>query len=120
MPITFSIDYPKRQLNALAVGPIGFPEMEAHLIEERKAHGLSYREFVDARQAVPKVSAAETRRFIALILELAQENDLGRTAVLVSTDFAFGLVMMVTYMVSDVCEIRPYRDEQEAKAWLAS
>jgi hypothetical protein len=118
MPITFEIDYEKRQINAIAIGPISYPEIETHLSQEHKVLGLSYREFIDAREVVWKITPSDTRRIVALILDLNREVRFGRTAVLVATDHAYFLVFMFAYLVSDACEVMPFRHEQEAHTWL--
>jgi hypothetical protein len=30
------------------------------------------------------------------------------------------LMRMIEILVEDVCDVRPFRDEQEARAWLAA
>ena len=123
MPITIlKIDREKKELEAVASGRIHFVEVEKHLREERNADGLTYKEFVDARDA--KLSFAmspfEIREILALVRRLSKELSLGATAVLVSTDFAFGVMSAIEVLVEDVAEIRPFRDEGIARSWLAS
>jgi hypothetical protein len=48
------------------------------------------------------------------------DSTLGPTAVLVSDDVAFGVIRMLEVLVEDICEVRSFRDEQEARAWLAA
>jgi hypothetical protein len=55
---------------------------------------------------------------VALIRALGHESTLGPTAVLVATDFAFWVMRMLEVLVEDVAQIRPFKDEQEARAWL--
>jgi hypothetical protein len=51
---------------------------------------------------------------------LASESRLGPTAVLVSSDEAFGIIHMLEMLVEDVCEVKSFRDEAAARAWFAS
>ena len=67
----------------------------------------------------PAGSLPEIRQIVKLLRRLGQESKLGPTAVLVSTDVAFGIIRTLEALVEDVCEVKPFREEQEARAWLA-
>ena len=120
MPIILSVDHERKEVDATAVAPISYSDVENHLLAERHFGGLAYKEFIDARCAGILLTSVEIRKIVALLRSLGQESKLGPTAVLVSTDVAFGLMRMLQMFVDDVCEIRPFRDEQEARAWLAT
>ena len=64
------------------------------------------------------LTPADVRRIVELLRSLSRESKLGRTAILVSTDYAYGLMRMLEMLVEDVCQIRVFREEQEARAWL--
>ena len=123
MPILIrNIDHERHELDAIAFGPINYAQIEKHLIEERNIGGLAYKEFVDARDAglVFALSATEIRKIVALVRNLCQQCKFGPTAVLVSTDFAFGIMRAMEMLLDDVAEIRPFREERLARSWLAS
>jgi hypothetical protein len=122
MPITLTIDHDRRQVDAVAIGPITYTDVENHLLAERNSEGLAYREFVDAREATLVFASypAQVRQMVALIRSLGKESTLGPTAVLVADDFAFGIMRMLEALVEDVAEIRPFREEQLARAWLVA
>jgi hypothetical protein len=122
MPITLRVDHERREVETVATGPITYAEIEQHLLEERNFGGLPYKEFVDARDASLVFAGypAQIRQSIALIRNLGQQSTLGPSAVLVSDDFSFGVVTFLEMLVEDVAEIMPFRDESEARAWLAS
>ena len=123
MPILIrSIDREHRELEAVASGPINYEQIEKHLIEERNIQGLAYKEFVDARDAdlVFALSPLEIRQIVALIRTLCKQSAFGSTAVLVATDFAFGIMRAMEMLLDDVAEIRPFREERLARSWLAS
>lgn len=42
----------------------------------------------------------------------------GATAVLGSNDVAFGVMTMLGALVKDVCVVKPFREEQEARTWF--
>jgi hypothetical protein len=119
MPILSSVDGERGEVSGVAVGPVTYADVQNHLLLERHLQGLSYRELLDARGASLALNPAEIRQLADLLRGLSGDGKLGRTAVLVSTEPAFELVRMLEMLVEDVCEIRPFRDEQEARAWLA-
>jgi hypothetical protein len=123
MPIILNkVDHERREVDALATGPITYAEIEHHLLEERNFGGLAYKEFVDARDAALVFAAypAQIRQIVGLIRNMGQQSTLGPSAVFVSTDFSFGVFTCLEVLVQDVAEIKPFRDESEARAWLDS
>src|ERR1700686_1291296 len=122
MPMTLKVDHERREVDTVATGPITYAEIEHHLLEERNFGGLAYKEFMDARDAslVFAGYSAQIRQIVALIRNLGQQSTLGPSAVLVSDDFSFGVITFLKMLVEDVAEIMPFRDESEARAWLAS
>jgi hypothetical protein len=123
MPITISsIDHDRQQLDVVAFGPIHYIDVERHLVEERNVGGISYKEFVDARDAslLFALSPAEIRQIVGLVRSLCRQSKFGPTAVLVSTDFAFGIMRAMEMLLQDVAEMRPFREERVARSWLAS
>src|SRR5580704_854698 len=123
MPITIStIDHDRQQLDVVAFGPIHYIDVERHLVEERNVGGLAYKEFVDARDAslLFALSPAEIRQIVSLVRSLCRQSKFGPTAVLVSSDFAFGIMRAMEMLLEDVAEVRPFREERVARSWLAS
>jgi hypothetical protein len=119
MPIIATVDHARREVHAVAVGPISYEDVERHLSQERHSQGLPYREFIDARSAGLTFTPADVRRIVVLLRELGQESKLGPTAVVLSSAYAFGLIRMLEMLIEDVCEVKPFLDEQEARIWLA-
>ena len=120
MPILSSVDHRKQQIDSVAVGPITFADVRAHIFREKQWEGLPYREFIEGRGAGVQLSPGEIRQIVDLLRSLKDGSKLGPTAIVVSTDYAFGLMRMLEMLVDDVCEIRAFRDEQVAREWLAS
>jgi hypothetical protein len=123
MPIIIQeIDDQLSELVCVAFGPIHYDEIEKHIVEERNIGGLAYREFIDARDAglAFALSPAEIRQIVALVRSLSQQSKFGPTAVLVATDFAFGVMRAMEALLEDVAEIRPFRQENLARSWLAA
>lgn len=117
MPIVLSVNHERKEVEAVATGPIHYPEVE-HLCTERYVGGLAYREFIDARGAGVLFTPAEVRQFVELLLRLGQESKLGPTAVLVSTDVAFGLMRLLEILVEDVAGLSAMNEKQE-HGWQA-
>lgn len=119
MPIISNIDHERREVHAIAVGPVTYADVEEHILQQQRLGSVPYREFLDGRGAGLSLSPAEIRRIVELLRTLSKEGPLGRTAVLVPSDYAFGMVRMLEMLLEDVFELRPFRDEHEARAWLA-
>ena len=120
MIVTIGADDAKGVLAVLAEGPVDFEEIRAHVLEERAHRALGHRELIDARRAMPAVTAADVRRVVTLVRAEAQRVALGPTAVVVSNDIAYGMLRMLEILVEDVAAIRPFRDYREAVKWLGS
>ena len=123
MPIVIEgIDQTLQELNSAAFGAIHYYDVEKHLIEERIVNGLAYKEFIDGRDATLSfaLSPSEIRQIVALMRVLSEQSKLGATAVLVESDFAFGIMRAMEMLLDDIAEVRPFRDEKLARSWLAS
>ena len=118
MAITATYDHRARRITARATGLVTIEEIRDHLEEERQEPGLAYSELVDARGAIPDFVPADARVIVALLRWLGERTKLGPTAVVVDTDFAFGITRMVEMLVEDVCVVKPFRNEREAERWL--
>ena len=123
MPIVIrSVDYDRHEMEAVALGSIHYKDVEKHLLEERMIGGISFREFMDARDAslAFALTPTEIRQIFALVRNLCRECKFGPTAVVVSGDYAFGIMTAMEVLLEDVAEIRPFREERLARSWLAS
>ena len=123
MPITISsIDHERHEIDAVAFEAIHYRDVEHHLVEERNIGGIAYKEFIDARDAnlLFALSPAEIRQIVSLVRGLCRECKFGATAVLVSTDYAFGIMRAMEMLLEDVADVRPFREERVARSWLAS
>lgn len=73
----------QQYLEVIANGPITLDDVRAHLVEERREHGLAYSELIDARWARVQWTSAQAREIVALLKTLAMESPLGPTALVV-------------------------------------
>jgi hypothetical protein len=118
MPITATYDHQHRRVLATAVGQISLDEIRSHLEEERQEPALGYTEVIDARGAVPDFPPADVRILVAWLRWLGERTRLGPTAVVVDSDFTFGMTRMIEMLVEDVTPIKPFRDKLDAELWL--
>ena len=118
MPITCSIDHDRRYMVAIASGPIAWEEVRSHLLVERFEGGLSYSELIDARAATPTWSSGQAREIVELLTTFSRKSALGPTAVVVSSDIAFGMLRMLEILLVDICIVKPFRDYEAAEQWL--
>lgn len=106
------------EVTTIAEGTITLDEVRAHLHREKSDSALPYRELIDARNAVARLSCSELQQLVELLRSLARSRRLGPTAVVVSTDVAYGIVKMLQILVEDVCVVQPFRDLAAATLWL--
>ena len=118
MPIILGVDHECKQVDAIAVGPVTYADVENRLLTERHFGGISYKEFMDARAAEVHWTAGEAQKIAQLIRRLAAESKFGPTAVLVSNDVTFGMMRMLEILLEGTAEVKPFRSEAEARAWL--
>lgn len=118
MPITATYDHQHRRVVATAVGRVTLDEIRSHLEEEREEPALAFTEIVDARDAIPDFPPADVRVLVAWLRWLAERTRLGPTAVIVDSDFAFGITRMIEVLVEDVALVKPFRDKLSAELWL--
>ena len=119
MIVTLGADDARRVLTVVAEGAVDFEEIRAHLLDERAEGALGFRELIDARRAIPSVTATDVRRVVDLVRSEARNVAFGPTAVVVSSDVAYGMLRMLEMLVEDVAAIRPFRDYRDAVRWLA-
>ena len=118
MIVISSVDRARRRILVTASGRITAKDMLAHIKQEQDAGLVSFSELVDARGAQPDFSPADLRLVVDLIRRLAKDSAVGATAIIVSSELAFGMLRMLEMMIEDVCSIRPFRRPEDAEASL--
>ena len=116
--LSHTVDAERNEVTTTAEGTVTLEEVRAHLNREKSDLALPYRELIDARHAVVKLSSSELQEIVRLLRSLARSHRLGRTAVVVSTDVAYGIMRVFQVLVEDVCEVQPFRDLTAADLWL--
>lgn len=118
MPLTCIIDHDQRYIKTTASGFISWQNVRDHLLSERFAGGLSYKELIDARNASPIWSSVQTRDIVALFNFLGRESSLGSSAVVVSGELATGMMNMLAIMLGHICKVKIFHDCAAAEKWL--
>jgi hypothetical protein len=119
MPIILGVNHESREVDAVAIGQVSCADVENHLLAERHFGGLAYKEFIDARAAAINWTSAEVQQIVDLVNSLGRQSRLGPTAVLVCNDVAFGMIRALEALLEGTAEVKPFRLEQEARAWLS-
>ena len=118
MPITHTIDPEQGRLSATASGCVTLADILHHLNEERLAAGLGFAEVIDGRTGTVAFSPDDVRKLVDVLRDLGTRQSLGPTAVVVSSDYAFGMMRLLEMLLDDVCRVRPFRDPADAERWL--
>ena len=113
-----TVDIERGEVTTIAEGTVTLDEVRAHLHREKSDSALPYRELIDARNAVVRLSCSELQQIVELLRSLARNRRLGPTAVVVSTDVAYGVLKTLQILVEDVCVVQPFRDLAAATLWL--
>jgi hypothetical protein len=116
--LSHTVDTERNEVTTIAEGTITLDEVRAHLRREKSDSALPYRELIDARNAVLRLTRSDVREIVELLRSPARARRLGRTAVVVSTDVAYGIMRMLQILVEDVCVVQPFRDLTAATLWL--
>jgi hypothetical protein len=119
MPITFTVDHAKQLVVVIASGPVTRQTVLSYFDTQRRLDGLSYPRLVECRKLEPELTDEDWRDVVAWLRQFTQHVAFGPAAVVVDHDRTFALVEMISTLVSDLCELRPFGDRESAQAWLA-
>jgi hypothetical protein len=120
VPITFTVDHARREVHAVASGRVTFAEIEEYILEQRDAGIVAYRELFDGRAGEVEFAAADTPRIVELMRKLTNEGPIGAKAVVAPDGYTYGVARMIEMLAEEFCEIKIFRDEDEARNWLAA
>jgi hypothetical protein len=119
VPIIIGVDHEGERVNAVAMGTVTFADIQSHLLAESHFGGLAFKELVDGRAASFVWTPEEVLEVVEIVRNLSLKTKFGPTAVLVSSDASFGMILMLELALEGIAEVRPFRSEQEARSWLA-
>ena len=120
MPIIIGVNHEAKRVDAVAIGNVTYADVEDHLLAEQHFRGLGYGELIDMRAAAVSWTPIEIDKIVALVQNLSLKTRFGATAVLVATDAVLGMIRTLEIRLEGTAEIKPFREEDEARRWLAS
>lgn len=119
MPITFSLDEPRRRIRTSVEGSVTVDEVAGHFENLLRDQVVGYADLIDARKAKgPGWFSADVRRAAELVRSMGGSAAVGPRAVLVSTSAAFGMVRMLSVLLAPWMTMEVFRDEDSAGEWL--
>jgi hypothetical protein len=120
MPFKHVIDHQRGYMETTVTGPVNWDALQAHWEAELADGGETYPELIDGTAATVEFTAEEVRRLVSILQASAKTRALGPTAIVVSTDVAFGMVRMMGIHLEPFCHVRPFRDRASAEQWLSA
>ena len=119
VPITFSLDAPRRRLRTTVEGPATVDEVATHFEALVRDKLVGYADLIDARNAKgPGWFSADVRRAAELVRNVGGSGAVGPRAVLVSSSAAFGMVRMLSVLLNPWMTMEVFRDPGSADEWL--
>jgi hypothetical protein len=119
VPITFLVDAPRRRIRTLVEGSVTVDDVGAHFETLLRDQVIGYADFIDARAARgPGWFSADVRKAAELVRTMRGDRAIGPRAVLVSTSAAFGMVRMLSVLLSPWMAMEVFRDPDSAEQWL--
>ena len=120
MPFARRFDPERQWLWVTASGRISYEDLLQHMQDARTEGVLRYPHFVDGTSATIAFSAADARNFARALAGLSGIESFGPSAVLVSTDVAYGMSRMLQTLLKETVRVRVFRARSEAELWLAN
>ena len=119
MPITFTVDHAKRLVVVIATGAVTRQTVLSYFDTQRMLDGLSYPRLVECRGLEPQLTDEDWHMVAEWLRQITEHIAFGPAAVVVDNDRTFELVQMISTLVSDLCELRPFADRDSAEEWLS-
>jgi hypothetical protein len=118
MPLITGVDHEHRVASVVAIGPVSVDDILEHLQHLKREHGLAYPKLVESRGAEVPSQLTDFQKITEMTRALSLESPIGPTAVVVSSDTDLEGLRVLERMLQDFCEVKTFRDEAEARAWL--
>jgi len=120
MPVIVTVDHEHQAVSGVCIGPVTLSDALSHVAHEVRERGLSYRKFVDTRGSGFQLNVDDLQQIAEVLREQSKEHVLGPAAIMVSSDAVLEMVQALGKLVETFLEMRAFRDEKEARQWLAS
>jgi len=118
MPITITVDEPRRRVHGRADGIVTHADVVDYLAERRARGLLEHAALVDLNGAETNLTADQIRDLTDLRRRLRRSHTLGPTAVVAQNDLLYGMMRMYQILMEDADQFLVARDEGEAERWL--
>jgi hypothetical protein len=118
MPITFTVNHAKGLVVVVATGTVTREAVVRYFDTQRMLDGLSYRRLVECRNLASQLTGADWIEVAAWLRQMPPGR-LGPAAVIVDNERTLELVELISILVRDVCDLRPFGDRRSAEEWLS-
>jgi hypothetical protein len=118
MPLITGVDHERREVSVRAVGPVTVDDVLEHLQHQKREQGLAYPKLVESRGAGVPIELTDFQQISELTRALSLESPIGPAAIVVSSDTDLEALRVLEEMMKSFCEVKTFRNEPDARAWL--
>jgi len=121
MPITCTIDIPRRRLNSRGHDLVTFVDIKDHLAKHLDYRASGFTELFDAIGTHTDITAQQVERLVQRNRSGMARLTISPGAIVVDDSFFFGMARMYSGLCESVgVRIGVFRDLQKAEEWLDS
>jgi hypothetical protein len=118
MPLITGVDHKRREVTVQAIGPVSVDDVREHVQHVKREGGLVYPRLVESRGAGIPADPDDFQKLADMLRELSLEGAIGPAAIIVSTDADVERMRVLEGMLTNICEVKGFRNEADARAWL--
>ncbi len=118
MPLIAGVDHKRREVTVTAIGPVSVDDVREHVQHVKREGGLAYPRLIESRGAGIPAGRVAFEQIADMLREMSLEGAIGPAAIIVSTDADVERMRVLEGMLANVCEVKAFRGEAEARAWL--
>jgi hypothetical protein len=118
MPLITGVDHKRREVSVVAIGPVNVDDVRELLLHQKREGGLGYPKLVESRGAEIPSDPADLQQITEILRELSLEGPIGPAAIMVSSEADQEGIRVLEGMLHSFCNVKAFRDEAEARAWL--
>jgi hypothetical protein len=118
MPLITGVDHKRREVTVQAIGPVSVDDVHEHVQHMKREGGLAYPRIVDSRGAGIPGDPGDFQKLADMLRGLSLEGAIGPAAIVVSSDADIERMRVLEGMLASYCEVKAFRSEAEARAWL--
>jgi hypothetical protein len=120
LPISYRFDPAANLLETVFSGDIRLDDVAAFIREIETEPWFPSPSLNDVSAVNPTIPTGDVRAIADLLRGFGPRLSGIPFAVVVASPVMFGLVRMIELMIDDVALIKPFRDHESARAWLAN